>query len=521
MIKNVLEWLEETGKRFPKKAAFLDIKQQITFEELLMDARAIGSALAKKKLTDAPVAVIAGRSVHTPAAFLGVVYSGRAYAPIDARLPKSRIEKILNTLQPAAILTDEENCKEAGALLMEYQKRQEQNRKTEEQETKNQKEDVPLLIIEELKKHPVDDAALTRIRRYMVMTDPLYIIFTSGSTGNPKGVITSHQSLICYINAYAKVMGIEEEDRLGNQSPLDYIAAVRDIYLPLKFGCSTLILPKEYFMEPDNLFSCMNQYEVTAVGWSVSAFTVPLSLGAFEDCTLTTLKKICFSGSVMPGSCLRVWQRMLPQAKFVNQYGPTEATASCTYYEVDHVVADDEVLPIGVPYENYRIFLLKEDMTKALDGEEGEICVAGPILALGYYHDRERTKQSFIQNPFNLFYDERIYRTGDIGRIREDGLLEFHGRKDRQIKHMGHRVELDEVEGAANQIDGVFESACIYRKEKEQLVLFYTGAAEKRDVVLKLREVLPGFMVPRKIKNIETMPKLPNGKIDFTTLKNL
>lgn len=516
MIKNVLEWLEETAARCPEKTAFFDTRQEITFEEVLFTARAIGSALAGMKLSDAPVAVITGRKVETPAAFLGVVYSGRAYAPIDGKLPKTRIEKILHTLQPAAILTDEENREAAKELLAGYQRQQEQN-----PESADRNADIPLLIIEELKKHPVDDAALTCIRRQMVMTDPLYIIFTSGSTGNPKGVMTSHQSLICYIDAYSRVMGITEEDRLGNQSPLDYIAAVRDIYLPLKFGCSTLILPKEYFMEPDNLFSCMNANKVTAVGWSVSAFTVPLSLGAFEDCELTTLKKICFSGSVMPGSCLRVWQEHLPDAKFVNQYGPTEATASCTYYEVDHRVSGDEVLPIGVPYENYRVFLLKEDMTKALDGEEGEICVSGPILALGYYHDRERTNQSFIQNPLNTAYDERIYRTGDIGRIREDGLLEFHGRKDRQIKHMGHRVELDEVECAANQLDGVAESACIYRKEKEQLVLFYTGAAAKRDVVLKLREVLPGFMVPRKIQNIEAMPKLPNGKTDFNTLRNL
>lgn len=521
MTKNVLEWLEATAAQYGSESAFLDTKEEITFEEVMSHAKAIGSAIAEHAISAvtptevnplgaaAPIAVIAGRNVHTPAAYLGVVYSGRPYAPIDAKLPEQRILKILSTLQPAAVLVDEENRGVVEELVKDFIAGSHITR------------EIPILTMEELLQHPVNQPALDQIRSRMSVTDPLYLIFTSGSTGNPKGVITSHMSLMCYINAYSKVMGIAHTDRLGNQSPLDYIAAIRDIYLPMKHGCSTLIIPKEYFMEPDNLFDCMNQYHVTSVGWSVSALTVPLSLGAFEDTGLTSLKKICFSGSVMPCKCLRVWQQHLPEAKFVNQYGPTEATASCTYYEVDHVVDEDEVLPIGTAYENYKVFLMNEDCTPTPAGQEGEICVSGPILALGYYNDPGRTADSFIQNPLNPFYQERIYRTGDIGVFREDGILEFHGRKDRQIKHMGHRVELDEVEYAANQIDGVAESCCIYRKDKETLFLFYTGETASRDVVLELRQVLPGFMVPRKVKALDTMPKLPNGKIDMNALRNM
>ena len=301
--------------------------------------------------------------------------------------------------------------------------------------------------------------------------------------------------------------------------PLDYIAAIRDIYVPLYKGCSSVIIPKEYFMEPNRLFGYMNEHKVTSVGWSVSAFTVALSLGAFEEVKLNTLKKICFSGSVMPASCLSVWQQNLPDAKFVNQYGPTEATASCTYYEVDHLVSQDEQLPIGRPYNNYRVFLLNEDLTETPNGEIGEICVSGPILALGYYNDPERTEKSFIINPNYKGYPERMYRTGDYGRIREDGFLEFHGRMDRQVKHMGHRVELDEIEYAANQIAGVDECVSLYNKEKEVLYLFYSGETAMRQVVLELRKVLPGFMVPRKVKQVSALPKLASGKIDMTTLK--
>lgn len=221
----------------------------------------------------------------------------------------------------------------------------------------------------------------------------------------------------------------------------------------------------------------------------------------------------------MPASVLSVWQKHLPDAKFVNQYGPTEATASCTYYVVEHTVEQNEQLPIGMPYNNYRVFLLNADLSKTSMGEIGEICISGPILALGYYNDWERTEKSFVINPNCKGYPERMYRTGDYGRIREDGLLEFHGRMDRQIKHMGHRVELDEIECAANQVNGVNECVALYDKERETIYLFYSGDIVKRALMIELRQLLPGFMVPRKIKQLPSLPKLANGKIDMTTLK--
>ena len=506
MGKSVLEWLDRTAAAYPDKVAYEDMENAITFSEVRDRTIRIASALAEQKLEKNPAAVILGRSVYTIPAFLGVAASGRAYAPIDAALPEQRIAKILETLQPSAIVTEPafetliRNCmKEAGIA----------------------EEACPVLDAGKLVQHEAEEEKIAGIRRFMTVTDPLYIIFTSGSSGNPKGVLTSHHSLMCYIKAYADMMKIDENDRFGNQSPLDYIAAIRDIYLPLLRGAYTCVLPKEYFMQPDVLFDRLNEKKITCLGWSSSALTVLSSLGAFKDRELTTLRKVCFSGSVMPGKVLRLWQTHLPEARFVNQYGPTEATASCTWYEVDHVVEEGETLPIGLPYDNYKVFLLNDDGTPVPDGEKGEICVTGPCLALGYYNDEERTAAAFTRNPLQTAYYERMYKTGDIGRFREDGLLEFHGRRDRQIKHMGHRVELDEIECAANGIPGVEECASLYQKEKEMLYLFYSGEAGMRDVILKLREILPGFMVPRKVKQLPELPKLPNGKMNLTALREL
>lgn len=498
MVINVLEWLEKSAEKYNDKIAYSDEESSLTFLQVKSLAQSIGSALIERGADGNPIAVFSGRSVMTVAAFLGVVYSGCSYAPIDSKLPRARIEKIMETLSPSIILTDGENCdfvKELGF------------------------DDEKIVLLEDAIRHKADDEKLKKIRRFSNENDPLYIIFTSGSTGNPKGVMTSHHSLMCYIEAYTSVMRIDDKDILGNQSPLDYIAAIRDIYIPLLCGSSTVIIPKMCFSSPAKLFDFMNEKKITSVGWSVSALTVPVSLGAFEHGRPEYLKKVCFSGSVMPGKCLKQWQKNLPDTLFVNQYGPTEATASCTYHIVTEKAEDDTVLPIGLPYKNYRVFLLNEDGTATKQGAEGEICVSGPILALGYYNDPERTAASFIQNPLNKAYNELIYKTGDIGVMREDGVIEFHGRMDRQIKHLGHRVELDEVELAAGRVDGVNECSVVYNKEKETIWLFYTGLATVKEIAVELRKYLPGFMVPRKIKNLEEIPRLPNGKIDINTLK--
>ena len=376
-----------------------------------------------------------------------------------------------------------------------------------------------ILISEELAESEADEAILSKIADGACEDDPLYVIFTSGSSGKPKGVITSHRSLMCYIDAYRSVMNIDRNEVLGNQSPLDYIAAIRDIYLPVYTGASTYIIPTVYFTSPVKLFEALDREKITCIGWSVSALTLPTSMGAFNHITPRYLKKICFSGSVMPCKYLKIWQEKLPDALFVNQYGPTEATASCTYYIIKEKVKDDDILPIGIPYRNYKVFLLNDDNTATAKGQKGEICVSGPILSLGYYNDPERTAASFIQNPLNGVYRELIYKTGDLGRVREDGCLEFHGRKDRQFKHLGHRVEPEEIETAAGKAEGVSACAALYDGKKELIYLFYAGEASPKDISVYLRKILPGFMVPRKFVKSDRLPSLPNGKTDIESLK--
>ena len=497
METSILTRLNRTCSEYSEKVMFKDENNQITFAEFNRLTKAVGSYLAAKVPCGAPVAVMSGRHIYTPACFLGAVRAGCFYAPMDGDMPKARLNQILGVIKAQFMLVDRAHLETAQALDF----------------------DGELIVAEDIFGTEADEALLARREATLQNTSPLYVIFTSGSTGVPKGVITSHLSLMCYIDAVAKVLSINDSDILGNQSPLDYIAAVRDIYLPVSFGASTYVIPKNEFAVPTTLFETLNREKITALCWSVAGVELPAKLGAFEVGKPEYLKKLCFSGSVMPCKYLKIWQENLPDVLYVNQYGPTEATASCTYYVVSEKVDDDTVLPIGKPYDNYRVMLLNEDNTATPAGQTGEICVTGPVLALGYYGNPEQTAKSFMQNPLNPDYRELIYKTGDLGHFGEDGTLWFHGRKDRQIKHLGHRIELGEIEETAKKVSGVTDCCALYHKDKATLYLFYTGQATSKEIVLYFRQNMPAFMVPRKLVNLDELPTLPNGKTDMQTLK--
>ena len=497
MQTSVLERLDYVARAYADKIMFKDPDGSITFSEFDGLTRSIGTYLAGKAQPGEPIAVMSGRHIRTPACFLGAVRAGCFYAPMDGDMPKTRLNQILSVIKAPYMLVDRAHLEAARSL--EY--------------------GGEIIVMEDIMDTPVDAELIDRRAAALTCTSPLYVIFTSGSTGKPKGVITSHLSLMTYIDSVCKVLDINDTDIMGNQSPLDYIAAVRDIYFPVSKGASTFIIPKNEFAVPTALFGTLNRERITALCWSVAGVELPAKLGAFEESKPEYLKKLCFSGSVMPCKYLKIWQQNLPDVLYVNQYGPTEATASCTYYVVNEQVEDDTVLPIGKPYDNYKIMLLNDDNTATKDGETGQICVGGPILALGYYGNKEVTDASFIQNPLNPDYRELIYKTGDLGSWSEDGNLMFHGRMDRQIKHLGHRIELGEIEETALKVDGVKSCCALYYKEKATLYLFYTGEAASKDIVLYFRANMPAFMVPRKLINLEALPALPNGKTDMQTLK--
>ena len=497
MINSVLDWLDNAAAKYSDKPAFCDEHGELSFARLSEITKRIGTFLAGRIPAGSAVVCMSSRTVYTPAYFLSIVRAGCFYAPIDSTMPNARLRQMLEVADAKFMLVDRESLKKAEELGFEGE----------------------IIVAENVIDTAVDEELLEKAVSGHNEQKPLYMIFTSGSTGVPKGVVTSHRSLMNYIEAIGEVIEANEDDVIGGQAPLDYIAAIRDIYLPLYTGARTVIIPKRIFSIPSELFETLNNYKVSVLCWSVAGVELPAKLNAFSLLKPEYLRVVVFSGSVIAGKYLREWQLALPEVKFINQYGPTEATASCTYYVIRDIAEDDMVLPIGRPYRNYSVMILREDNTLADIGEVGEICVTGPSLALGYYNNPERTAASFTQNPLNASYPERMYRTGDYGSLNADGELYFHGRMDRQIKHMGHRIELEEIESAAKRVDGVGECCALYHKEKELLYLFYTGEAQAKEITLFFRANMPAFMVPRKLVRLETLPVLPNGKTDMNKLK--
>ena len=493
MIRNILDYLEQSARHYPDKIAFADEMSTCTYKELWETARSVGTKLANYVPPRSPVPVFMEKRVETIYAFLGAVYAGCFYVLLDPKLPSERLKQILQTLQSEVLV-----------LHPDYEK-----------QFKTLEYEGNVVNILEAVQEEEDAVLLEAIREQRLDIDPLYAIFTSGSTGIPKGVLVSHRSVIDFMEEFVEIFEITDKDVIGNQAPFDFDVSVKDIYSTLKTGATMQIIPKKMFSFPTKLLDYLDEREITTLIWAVSALCIVTTLKGLEYKVPQKVNKIIFSGEVMPIKHLNEWKKYLPDALYANVYGPTEITCNCTYYIVDREFQPGESLPIGQPFPNEKVFLLDEENQLVREaGKKGEICVSGTALSLGYYRNPEQTEKVFVQNPLNEKYLERIYRTGDMAYYGHDGYLYFASRKDFQIKHMGHRIELGEIELAMELAEGIRRACCAYDESENKIVAFYEGEAEKQQIVRALGKKLPAYMIPNVWVKLDRLPITKNGKID-------
>ena len=495
MQKNILEYLEKTAKKCPDKTAFSTGKESMTFGEVQVQSRAIGSKLASLGLYGESVLIFMDKHPKTVTAFWGVIYAGCYYVCLDERMPRARIDSIIENVKPRAVIADTKNFKAAESLNLEF-----------------------TLCYDDISVFEQSYEVLDKIRNRQCDTDAIYIVFTSGSTGIPKGVVACHRSVIDYTESLTDALGFDENTVFANQTPLYFDAPLKELMPTLKMGATTYFVPKMLFSFPVRLVEYLDAYKINTICWVVSALVQISSLGALESHTPKYLTTVAFGSEVFPKKQYDMWRKSLPQARFFNLYGPTEATGMSCYWRADRELDINEPIPIGRPFDNTDIILLDEENKRVSDGGDGEICIRGTCVTMGYYNNKARTDEAFVQNPLNTAYSEIIYRTGDIGRINSFGELVFVTRKDNQIKHMGHRIELGEIESSAMKHADVSRAICLYNKDKKEIALFYVGNCDEKQMLATLTNVLPRYMLPSYVEKMQELPLTDNGKINRRAL---
>ncbi len=529
MYKNIIDLIEQAAGHYSDKVFSTDVFGQITYGAFREKARIAGNQIRAKLGTDAseagyPIAIFGEKSNDLLTLMMGSVYAGAFYVVLNPEQPAERLNQILSVLDPKALIVSPDMACRASELdfhcvTMDYSD-----------------------LLEPTAESVSAAAGIDSqgyISRIPNGDTPLYGIFTSGSTGTPKCVLISHQDVVDFIGHFVTTFHFDETCVIGNQAPFDFDVSVKDIYTALFAGASLVLIPREYFSTPPRLLDYLSDHHVTNLTWAVSALCIISGLKGFSYRVPTDIRRVMFSGEVMPIRQLRIWQENLPEASFVNLYGPTEITCNCMYYEIPNPYVSDHALPLGIPFAGRSIVLEDNGQVVAGPGARGEICVRGESLALGYYHNPEQTDSHFIMEHVTgkmLTNGEtgelteipaadgpmvRTYHTGDLAEVGPDGQIYFAGRKDFQIKHMGHRIELEEIEKDVEEIDGVTRCICSYHQERQRINAYFTGSIDKKELHRRLKVLLPAYMIPNRFHHVEEFRLNKNGKVDRKVLEEL
>jgi amino acid adenylation domain-containing protein len=507
MKKSIIDYFFYAVSAHPGRLAVIDGDISINFAELDVQSKQLASALLRhlpKTQETSVVAFYHPKSIKTIVGNIACSMIGGAYMNLDIKSPDERLRAVLKNVQPCVIVTDVKHQSAAQSIA----------------------QGCPVLLFESLIAEGtcLDDKALECSRAHLIDTDLYCLINTSGSTGKPKSVALNHRSFLDFMAWTESEFGFELFETVGSLSPAIFDIYSFELCLLIMRGSTLVLIPESYAPFPVRILELLKQREVSFIFWVPSIMVNIANLGLLKDLNLKDLKLCWFAGEVFPTQAFKQWQNQLPKTEFVNLYGPIEITLDCTFYRVLRPLRDDESIPIGKSCNNTNILLLNEANQQCAQGEEGELCVRGSSLALGYYRQLDKTREVFVQNPLNNRYPEIIYRTGDMAYLNTAGEIIFKGRKDSLIKHNGYRIELSEIEHLLiNKLKAVKNCCVIYNATVKEIVLFYEPIFKMNERMIreKLALELPKYMLPTRYQVQDSLPMNANGKIDRQKLKLL
>ena len=503
---NLIELFEETADKYPHKIAVIDKDKDITFcglrnKAMTLAQKIINGGIGQNK----PVAVFLDKSIESVFANLGIIYSGNFYMNLDIKTPAERISNILKLVEPYYIISTSKQIKSIAGIIPESIR--------------------VILLDEEDWEEEVDKKAILGKLSTIIDTDPSCIINTSGSTGTPKGVVLNHKSFFDFIEWALDTFKFDENLVMGSLSPLVFDIYSFELCMLMAKASTLVVLPSNLAAFPAKILDLLEQHKVNFLFWVPTIMVNIANMDLLSTYKLEHLKTVWFAGEVFPTKQFNYWHHHLPQVTFANLYGPIEITLDCTYYIVDKNIPDEQPLPIGIPCRNTDILILDGDDKAVKEPyKEGELCVRGTSLAMGYYNNPEKTAAAFVQNPLNKSYPELIYRTGDIVCYDEDGLIMFKGRKDNIVKHLGYRTDLGEIEHVIiNTLKLVKNGCVVYHQAAKEITLIYEAEQEisASDFRKKIGQALPKYMIPTVYRHVDLLQRNTNGKIDRLYYKKL
>lgn len=510
---NLGNLFEDVASRDPERPALVfNPSDSVTYGELDDAANRFARLLIEIGVEKGDVVCVFNtKTLEGFACMLGCLKIGAVYSNIDENNPAERLKKIFAACRPCLIVADSppeppqhEALKSMNLRLLDCSLEDVRNRLS------------------------VMDAFPISAAREVVGDDLAYIMFTSGSTGTPKGAVMTHANVIRFIGWSVSRFAVTPDDLLTNVNPIYFDNSVFDFYTALFSGAGLAPIRREVVSNPQALVDHVNGLGCT-VWFSVPSLLIYLTaMKALTPDSFDAVRTFVFGGEGYPKSELKkLFNLYSHRSDFVNVYGPTECTCICSSYDITERDFEDisGLPPLGPISETFS-YLVLDDNKIAENGKTGELCLMGPCVGLGYYNDPDRTRQSFCSSPLGGA-DKIMYRTGDLVRDvgGDEGVL-FVGRKDYQIKHMGYRIEPEEIEAAINRISCVVQSAVIYKRIREshgELVAFAAAEDGISERVIRdgLRAFLPDYMIPNRIEIMRDLPKNPNGKVDRDRLAQM